>query len=68
MKLLFHEPAHLQNLRAHFLQVLVEAAGDVVRKIGGFHVVYLEAKRRVGARAYFVYIRLLRDVNSCSDL
>jgi hypothetical protein len=46
VQLLLHEPAHLQHLRAHLLQVFVEAAGYVVREIGGFHVVYLEAKRR----------------------
>src|SRR6202030_2491122 len=37
VQLLLDEPAHLQHLVAHLFQVFVEAAGNVMGKIGGFH-------------------------------
>ena len=36
-ELLLDHAAHGEHLVAHALQVFVEAARDVVRKIGGFH-------------------------------
>ncbi len=41
MQLLLHEAAHLQHLVAYFFQVFVEAPGNVVGEISGFHEVYL---------------------------
>ena len=42
-ELLLDHATHGQHLVAHALQVFVEAARDVVRKIGGFHG-FLEAQ------------------------
>src|SRR6185437_68654 len=37
LQLLLDESAHSEHLVANALEVLVEAAGDVMRQIGGFH-------------------------------
>jgi hypothetical protein len=37
LQLLLHEPAHLQDTRADLLEILVEAARNVVTEICGLH-------------------------------
>ena len=68
VQLLLHEAAHLQHLIAHLFQILVEAPGNVMGKIGRFHDGYLEvsnvstrANTSVRLHPITPYVNSLRD-------